>query len=343
MVLDFFNTQIYLLFVIIILSISEILKNNNSFSDTILSILSINSKIPKKWAFSFMVAILGMLPIPGRIVIVNFLLDAVVSKENPRAHRLGTLAYISTHHYYLWSPIETAVIISLGILKISYSEFLSYMVYPILGYMIFYLLYIIFFIKETDFKEVIVSNSKINYNSLWDIIILFLSIIIAMVISNEKAMVVIFLIPLIILIIKYKISFKNIILNLDYKFITSIFIILCIGFLIKNTVILKDILKFISTSSFNLFIIFLICFAFSFLFGSSSRYATIAGNMALLLGIQFFPLLYIVDYCGYILSPVHKCTFFIFSYFKYTVQFILILCILCLSVFFPSYAIFIFK
>jgi hypothetical protein len=186
MLLEFFNIQIYLVFIIIILLISEILKLNNNFSETIMFILNLNSKIPKKYIFGFAVIILGILPIPGRIVLINFLLTSVSNKSNLN---LGTLAYISTHHYYLWSPIETAVVISLGILNISYFEFLSYTCYPLLCYMIFFILYIVFYIKDSDFKNIKqLKNIKLNYNTLFDIIILFLIIIIS-IFLNEKLIV----------------------------------------------------------------------------------------------------------------------------------------------------------
>jgi len=342
MFLDFLSTQIYLVFVIIILSISEILKSNNNFSETLLSILSINSKISKKWSFSFIVIILGMLPIPGRIVLVNFLLDSVIDKENIKSERIGFLSYLATHHYYLWSPIETSIIISMGILKISYKQMLIYTFYPLLSYIIFFFFYLIFFMKEDNFKKV-EFNCKIDCKNLIDIAIISISVIVSMLFSNEKIMSMIFLFVFVFLSIKHKINLKNIFLNLDYKFISSIFIILCIGFLIKNSTYLKHILELLTISKLDIIIIFLVCFVLSFIFGSSSRYATIAANMTLLLGMPYFSLLYIVDYCGYILSPVHKCTFYIFSYFKYNMKFILLLIILCLVVFIPSYLDFIFK
>jgi hypothetical protein len=339
MFLEFLNTQIYLLFIIIILLISEIFKMNNNFADAILSLISINSKIPKKYIFSFAVTILGILPIPGRIILINFLLDSISNKNN----NLGTLAYISTHHYYLWSPIETSVIISLGILHISYLKFLSYMFLPLLCYIIFFILYIIFIIKESDFKNIIqTKNIKHYYSTFLDIGIFLLMVIIS-IFSNEKLITCYFFIVLVFLIIKYKISIKEIFLKLDHKFIISIFIILYIGFIIKNSSFLKELLRNIATSSLSLPLIFLICFFLSFLFGSSSKYSTIAANTTLILGIQFFPLLYIVDYCGYILSPVHKCTFFIFSYFKFKFRFIFWLIILSLVVFIPTLILFIFN
>lgn len=336
MMLDFLNSQIYLIFIIIILLISEIFKLNNNFSETMTLILNSNSKIPKKYIFGFTVMLLGILPIPGRIVLINFLLSSISNKDDLK---LGTLAYISTHHYYLWSPIETSVIISLGILNISYFEFLSYTIYPLLCYIVFFILYITFYIK--DFVIIQTENIKMNYNTLFDIIVLFISILIS-IFLNEKLIVCIFFIVLIFLIRKYNISFKKIFLKLDYKFIISIFIILCIGFIIKTNFILKEFLLNI-VNLYSLPVIFLICFFLSFLFGSSSKYATISANISLILGIKFFPLLYIVDYCGYILSPIHKCTFFIFSYFKFKFEFILWLIILCLTVFIPSYLVFILK
>jgi len=343
MILDFLKIQIYLLFVIIILCISEILKSKSDFSKTLLSLLSFDKYVSKKAIFSFIVAILGILPIPGRIVLINFILDSISSKNDKTSYKLGILSYISTHHYYLWSPIETSIIISMGILNLSYREILGYTIIPLISYITCFILYIIFFIKEEDFKNVeVVEENKLNIESIKDIFNMLLTIVISVIVSNEIFMVLIFFHLFMFLKYKYNIPFKDILIKLDYKFILSIFIILLIGFIIKNNIIIsKEYLLTITNN--NMFMIFFYCFIFSFILGSSARFSTIASTVTLALGMQYFTLLYIIDYCGYLLSPIHKCTYYILSFFNFNFRFYIYLIIQSLIVFIPALILFIYN
>jgi hypothetical protein len=71
-------------------------------------------------------AIAGILPIAGRVSISAGILDTIAPKDDRRKH-YGILDYLSTHHYYLWSPFEKSVIIPMAVLSLSYVEFMQLM------------------------------------------------------------------------------------------------------------------------------------------------------------------------------------------------------------------------
>lgn len=133
----------------------------------------------KRLLVALVSAVSGVLPVPGRVVISAGVLDTL-APDDKRRNNYGIVNYLSTHHYYFWSPLEATVLIPLSVLSISYIKFMS-LVAPLLITVIGITLYYIFYvIKEED----IVIN-KIEYkknqpikNIKWDVVILTAIVII---------------------------------------------------------------------------------------------------------------------------------------------------------------------
>ena len=133
----------------------------------------------KRLLVALISAVSGILPVPGRVVISAGVLDTL-APDDKRRKNYGIVNYLSTHHYYFWSPLEATVLIPLSVLSISYMKFMS-LVGPLLLTVIGITLYYIFYvIKEED----IVIN-KIEYkknqpikNIKWDVVILTAIVII---------------------------------------------------------------------------------------------------------------------------------------------------------------------
>ena len=118
-------------------------------------------------------AISGILPIPGRVIISAGALDTLAPNDERRKN-YGIINYLSTHHYYLWSPLEATVLIPLSVLGISYMYFLS-MVAPLLITIIGITLYYIFYVlKEDDIviNKIEHKKQKAAYNIKWDVVLL---------------------------------------------------------------------------------------------------------------------------------------------------------------------------
>lgn len=125
-------------------------------------------------------AISGVLPIPGRTIISAAMLDTVSPNDDRRKH-YGVINYLSTHHYYLWSPLEATVLIPLTVLGLSYFKFISIVLPLFIVVFTVIIFYVFFILKESD---VVINNfNKAGKTKKlkWDLL-LYVSLII--VISN---------------------------------------------------------------------------------------------------------------------------------------------------------------
>lgn len=124
-------------------------------------------------------AVSGILPVPGRVIISAGALDTLAPNDERRKN-YGIINYLSTHHYYLWSPLEATVLIPLSVLGISYFYFLS-LIAPLLITIIGITLYYIFYVlKEEDIVISKVDRKKQNVvkNIKWDVVVLVALVII---------------------------------------------------------------------------------------------------------------------------------------------------------------------
>lgn len=133
----------------------------------------------KRLLIALISAVSGILPVPGRVIISAGALDTLAPNDERRKN-YGIINYLSTHHYYLWSPLEATVLIPLSVLGISYFYFLS-LIAPLLITIIGITLYYIFYVlKEEDIVINKVDRKKQNAvkNIKWDVVILVAVVII---------------------------------------------------------------------------------------------------------------------------------------------------------------------
>ena len=129
----------------------------------------------------------GVLPIPGRVTVSAGVLNTIAPKDKAKREIYGIIDYLSTHHYYLWSPLEKSVILPMAALGISYIAFLEYML-PLLLMTFIVIFYFIFFVlSENDVEiEMVDNNSQkvieknpFNYLNFHSLIFLFFIIILS--------------------------------------------------------------------------------------------------------------------------------------------------------------------
>ena len=141
----------------------------------------LQSKIKsKRLLIALISGVSGVLPIPGRTIISAGALDTLAPNDGRRKN-YGVINYLSTHHYYLWSPLEATVLIPLSVLGLSYFEFIS-MIAPLLVTLIGITLYYIFFVlKEDDvvIKDVKYTGERVSpfKNFKWDVVLLVAAVI----------------------------------------------------------------------------------------------------------------------------------------------------------------------
>jgi len=99
----------------------------------------------------------GVLPVNGRASISAGALDTV-APNNEKKKIFGIIDYLSTHHYYFWSPLEATVLLPMAALSISYAEFMG-RIWPLLATAIIVILYYIFKIVKEDEVEININKS----------------------------------------------------------------------------------------------------------------------------------------------------------------------------------------
>ena len=123
----------------------------------------------KRLLVALISAVSGVLPIPGRTIISAGALDTL-APDDERRKNYGIINYLSTHHYYLWSPLEATVLIPLSVLGISYFKFIS-LVAPLLTVVIGITLYYIFFVlKEEDVVIKKIQSTTTASSMKWDVV-----------------------------------------------------------------------------------------------------------------------------------------------------------------------------
>ena len=103
----------------------------------------------KRAVVALVSALTGVLPIPGRVSVSAGVLDTI-SAEGKGREKLGMIDYLSTHHYYLWSPIEKTLILPMAAFGLTYWAMMAYMLPLLIGCLAVVLFYLFVILKEED-------------------------------------------------------------------------------------------------------------------------------------------------------------------------------------------------
>jgi hypothetical protein len=137
----------YVAFLAAVMVLSSWAKRTNVFMP-VYRWVALNVK-SKRAVVAIISAISGVLPIEGRVTVSAGFLDTIAPNDH-RRRIYGVIDYLSTHHYYFWSPLEKTVILPMAVLALSYVEFL-FLVWPlIVTCLAVGLFYIFFVLKEED-------------------------------------------------------------------------------------------------------------------------------------------------------------------------------------------------
>ena len=179
------SNQWYVLYLAIVMIISGYVKDLGLLVPVYTLIK--NSVKSNRMIVFLLSCVTGVLPIPGRVTVSAGVLNTIAPKDKTKREIYGIIDYLSTHHYYLWSPLEKSVILPMAALGISYIAFLEYML-PLLLMTFIVIFYFIFFVlSENDVEiEVVDNNSQkvieknpFNYLNFYSLIFLFFIIILS--------------------------------------------------------------------------------------------------------------------------------------------------------------------
>ncbi len=244
----------------------------------------------KRAVVAIISALSGILPIEGRVTVSAGFLDTI-APNGPKRRLYGIIDYLSTHHYYFWSPLEKTVILPMAVLGLGYFGFLS-VVWPlIVTCLVVALFYIFFVLKEEDIDIDLNKHSGCCAHDF-----------------------------------KAKTTWKD---WLNWKVLFWVTGVIILGNYIKTFD--KEMIDIV-TNSGAIAVATLFSFLFSFAMGSSSKYAGFVALLTKIFGIKFLPLFLVVDYAGYMFSPMHKCFTVGKTYFDTPIlEFYKAIGLLCLS------------
>ena len=279
--------QVFTVILFIVYSICMVYKSKSILSDFLSNIKNDNL------AGKVTILISGCLPIPGRIVLCSSILKAFAKNKDGDT---GLAAYIGTHHYYLWSPVEKSVIIIIGGIGISYLDFLYMMWVPLLVYGIF----MVVALRKVNIDRSGNRDTKSGISPTIDICLLVLCLTVSCFFPIILYTLTTYLLYLI---IKYKCKLKEF-RRIDYKTILFVSIVLVISSIVKQN---HELLYGIVSNETTLGGAVILSFIMSYLLGSSSKFAGICLIAVSIFGVEYLCLFYTIDFCGYMLSPCHKC------------------------------------
>lgn len=302
-----------------------ILKHNNVLNP-IYSLLQ-NKIKNKRVLMSILSTVFGILPVPGRVTLATGCFDKCTKMHRHRGD-LGVLAYLSTHHYYLWSPLEKSVLLVLGGLGLTYSEFLIMML-PYIAVLLVCTWFYIFFVMR-DIEDVVIKfEAEWCWKKLLDTLVLVTAIVLAC--CDVISIHYIYTSVLLFLMCRYKPNIQQLISYIDFKMLTFTAMVIILSYHVhKHVDTIHDMLGSLS-GNYGAHVALLFSFVASFLLGSSSKFSGIVVLLTPVYGLAMLPVFYIVDFCGYLLSPMHKCVLISNRYFKTKfVAFYKIVGIICL-------------
>ena len=145
------NNQWYLFYLAAIMVLAGYARDLRLFAPVYRAILT---RVKSKRAVVALIStITGVLPITGRVSVSAGFLDTIAPKDKKKREVFGIIDYLSTHHYYLWSPIEKSVIIPMAALGITYGTFFWHML-PLLIVMFAVIFFYIFHVMQEEDVEI---------------------------------------------------------------------------------------------------------------------------------------------------------------------------------------------
>jgi hypothetical protein len=299
--------QVYLFLIIFVMMIAGMIKDNNLFSDVFAFLKrSIKSNRAIVALFS---ALTGVLPIKGRVTVSAGLLDTLAPKDKKKREKFGPIDFMSSHHYYFWSPIEKTVILPMAAFGLSYTAFLGIM-WPLIAATFAYIIwYLVYMVKDTDIA-LVETKKKIKVSRITRYVFPYIMGVSA-VIAGVNFLWAFGILTLYYIIVTQTFNWKKLLGYVDWKIIAWVALII----ILANTTRLYtgEIKEFIGSTGVDMNspvgfgAISLLAFGFAWILGSSSRFGAIMVILTSLYGLAYLPWFFAVDFAGYILSPMHKC------------------------------------
>lgn len=303
-----YKGQEYLLFIVFIMMTAGLIREHNLFASAYAYIQKVFKS--KRVIVALMSAFTGILPISGRVTVSAGMLDTLAPPKGQKGReKFGIIDYLSTHHYYVWSPLEKTILIPMAALGIGYGAVLFELLPLLIVSLGLVFWYIATQVKEDDI-ELNISKEHFKVSAIIRNVFPFLAAIGIAIAGIHPAIVFGFL-TLYYMILTLTWDFKKLFSYVDWKLLVWVaVIIVAANFTRENTEAVK---AYFENSAFDIetvtgfLTISALSFGAAFLFGSSGRFAAITTILTLVYGIEYFVWFFALDFIGYLISPMHKC------------------------------------
>ena len=296
----------YLFMIIFIMVSAGLAKDHNLFAPAFSYVRNVFRS--NKFVLVILSAIGGVLPIEGRVTVSAGLLDTIAPKDGPGRQKMGIIDYLSTHHYYMWSPLEKTVILPIAAFGLTYIAFLE-LIWPLLALSLIYIGAYIYF--QVDEKDIAIQPTSFKMSSLTRNVFPMI-IAIATYIAFNNFYLSFGLLALYYMILTSTWNLKKLHGYINWEVILTVGIVIVLGEYFKSYD--SEFKNFIQTQSYinpetlvGMLAISVFGFGASFLMGSSSKFVALSVLMTQIFGLQYFLWFFAIDYAGYLLSPTHKC------------------------------------
>ena len=307
-----FDDEIYLFVLITIMIVAGIAKENNLFGDTY---GWLKSKFhSNKIVIAIISFIAGILPLEGRATISAGILDTATKGGDPEGRKkLGIIDYLTTHHFYMWSPIEKPVILPMAAFGLGYSAWLG-IIWPVLLVSALFIgTYCWLAIDECDIQMQERHNFGIK-NFILNVVPFLAGVFGYMALGGEGPELVF---PIFGAMLVYYVSltktFNLVKLNSYINWTTVVIVGLIFassGFMQEHNDQISDYIKNVGVDIHTfkgMAMISLLTFIASFSMGSDGKFAALTVLMASAFGKEYLLWFFALDYCGYLLTPMHEC------------------------------------
>jgi len=265
-------------------------------------------------------AIGGILPISGRVTVSAGMLDTIAPKkgENGREN-YGIIDYLSTHHYYMWSPLEKTVLIPMAAFSLTWLGLLN-ILWPLLAVSILLIFgYIYFYIKDSDVVVTPILEFNFKLSEIIRNVVPMIAAILA-VINDLNPIWSFGLLVFYYCFLTKTWDYKKLVSYINWEVIIIVGLIIIFGNYVKTyDSFITDYIKqsvFDITTLSGLILVSFIAFTSAFILGSSSKFAALAVILTQLFGIEYFLWFFALEFAGYLLSPAHKCVAIGKTYFN---------------------------
>jgi len=309
--------QDYLLLVIFVMMTVGIIKENALFNPLFYYIKK--SVKSNRAVVALLSGIGGLLPISGRVTVSAGLLDTIAPMRGQKGREnYGIVDYLSTHHYYMWSPLEKTILVPMAAFGLTYTAVVG-ILWPLLAVSLLMIFaYIFLYIKEGD----VVITPTLSFDfKISEIVRNVMPMVLAVsaVINGFSFIWAFGLLTFYYCLITQTWNFKKLLSYVNWELVIIVAILIAFANFARGHE--SEITEFIKNSSFDMatstgvILVSLTAFISGLILGSSGRFIALAVILTQLYGMDYFVWFFALEFAGYLLSPAHKCVGIGKSYF----------------------------